>query len=245
MNTQQKHIEIFLTRSYERSVDHLILSNKDYIIPQSEINKYLSIALSIPFSEYINFIQNHKGIINANQLTQSSNFDACSSEMCKALKEHGNPGMKYIDIGRLFPQYIKQKNDTAFRKYGENQIKTSAQLGLTFEYFNYWYLSCVGYVYNELDEKQQKALLARTVLRVPLYQDLLVNLLDKDVYLTNYMKSIAPSTQGRRAGSIIRLLNNCLDECKSEGITYHDLYYPMYQTKTKSIITKILVGTTC
>lgn len=78
-------------------------------------------------------------------------------------------------------------------------------------------------------------LLARTVLRMPLYQDLVLRLLRGDVFLTDYMEQIAPSTKGRRAGSIMKLLDFCLAECRHEGIKYHDLYYPVYVAKNKTI----------
>lgn len=225
----------FMTRSFEKSVDYYMLADKNYEIPSQKVHDYINQIISIPYSEFIDYVKDNKGIIEDDQLTQSSNFAACSSEMCSAIVSKGNPGLKYVDIGQLFPKYIKQQNETAFRKYGENQVKTSAQLGLTFEYYDYWYLTCVGYVYNELNQQQQDALLSRTILRIPLYQDLILRLLKGDVFLTDYMKKIAPSTQGRRAGSIMRLLGFCLAECKHEGIRFHDLYYPVYVAKTKTI----------
>lgn len=230
-----EYIKRFMTRSFEKSVDCYLLDDKNYVIPKQKLHEYIDCVLSIPYSEYIEYIKGNKGIIEDDQLTQSSNFSACSTEMCAAIESKGNPGLRFIDIGQLFPQYIKQRNDTAFRKYGENQVKTSAQLGLTFEYYDYWYLTCVGYVYNELNQRQQEALLARTILRIPLYQDLILRLLEGDVFLTDYMKQIAPSTQGRRSGSIMRLLNICLEECRHYDIRYHNLYYPVYVAKTKTI----------
>lgn len=235
MISNRDYIAQFMTRSYERSVDYYILADKNYVVPRQKVHDYIGHVLSIPYSKFIDYIKDNTGIIEDEQLTQSSNFAACSSEMCAAIERKGNPGMRFVDIGQLFPQYIKQQNDTAFRKYGENQVKTSAQLGLTFEYYDYWYLTCVGYVYNELNQQQQEALLARTILRIPLYQDLVVRLMKSDVFLTDYMKQIAPSTQGRRTGSIMRLLDFCLAECRHEGIRYHDLYYPVYVAKTKTI----------
>lgn len=235
MNNDREYIVRFMTRSFEKSVDYYMLADKNYMVPRQRVREYIARVLSIPYSSFIDFIRDNKGIIEDDQLTQSSNFAACSTEMCAAIESKGNPGMRFVDIGQLFPQYIKQHNDTAFRKYGENQVKTSAQLGLTFEYYDYWYLTCVGYVFNELDLQEQVSLLARTILRTPLYQDLVLKLLTGDVFLTDYMKQIAPSTQGRRAGSIMRLLDICLNECKSENIKYHDLYYPVYVANTKTI----------
>lgn len=243
MTSNREYITRFMTRSFEKSVDYYMLADKNWVVPKQKVHDYIGLVLSIPYSEFIDYIKDNKGVIEDDQLTQSSNFAACSTEMCAAIESKGNPGMRFVDIGQLFPQYIKQQNDTAFRKYGENQIKTSAQLGLTFEYYDYWYLSCVGYVFNELDRQQQRSLLARTVLRIPLYQDLVLRLLKGSVFLTDYMKQIAPSTQGRRAGSIMKLLDICLNECGSEGIRYHDLYYPVYVSKTKTIRIALSPGT--
>lgn len=235
MTSNREYITRFMTRSFEKSVDYYMLADKNYVVPRHKVHDYIGRVLSIPYSEFLDYVKDNKGVIEDDQLTQSSNFAACSTEMCAAIEFKGNPGMKFVDIGQLFPQYIKQQNETAFRKYGENQVKTSAQLGLTFEYYDYWYMTCVGYVFNELNQQQQEALLARTILRIPLYQDLVLRLLRGDVFLTDYMKQIAPSTQGRRTGSIMRLLDFCLAECKHEGIRYHDLYYPVYVAKTKTI----------
>ena len=243
MDIDREYIKRFMTRSFEKCVDYCILADKNYLISRQKMHDYIGHVLSIPYSEFIDYIKDNRGIIDNDQLTQSSNFAACSTEMCTAIESKGNPGMRFVDIGQLFPKYIKQKNETAFRKYGENQVKTSAQLGLTFEYYDYWYLTCVGYVYNELNQQQQEMLLARTILRIPLYQDLLLRLLTCDVFLTDYMKQIAPSTQGRRSGSIIRLLKICMEECKREGIRFHDLYYPVYVAKTKTIRIDKLPGT--
>lgn len=243
MSSNLDYITRFMTRSYEKSVDYYMLSDKNYLVPRQKMHDYIGRVLSIPYSEFIDYIKDNKGVIEDDQLTQSSNFAACSTEMCAAIESKGNPGMRFVDIGQLFPQYIKQQNDTAFRKYGENQVKTSAQLGLVFEYYDNWYLTCVGYVFNELSKQQQEALLARTIIRIPLYQDLVLRLMKGDVFLTDYMKKIAPSTQGRRTGSIMRLLDFCLAECKHEGIIYHDLYYPVYVAKTKTIKIAQSLGT--
>ena len=243
MDIYREYIIRFMTRSFEKSIDYYMLADKNYVIPKQKVHNYIGRVLSIPYSEFIDYIKENRGIIDDDQLTQSSNFAACSTEMCAAIEYKGNPGLKFVEIGQLFPQYIKQKNETAFRKYGENQVKTSTQLGLTFEYYEYWYLTCIGYVYNELNQQQKESLLARTILRIPLYQNMILRLLKGDVYLTDYMKQIAPSTQGRRTGSIMRLLDFCLAECKNEGIRYHDLYYPVYVAKTKTIRIAQMQGT--
>ena len=243
MNSEREYIARFITRSFEKSVDFYMLSDKSYVVPKQKVKDYIFKVLAIPYREFIEYVKENKGVIEDDQLTQSSNFAACSSEMCQVIESQGNLGMRFVDIGQQFPQYIKQKNETAYRKYGENQVKTAAQLGLAFEYYDYWYLTCIGYVYNELASQQQEALLARTVLRIPLYQDLLLRLFKGDVFLTEYMQQLAPSTKGRRAGSIMRLLDLCLSECRREGLRYHDLYYPVYVAKSKMIRISLSPGT--
>lgn len=242
MKNDREYIAHFMTRSFEKSVDLCMLSDKNYVVPKQKVKEYIDKVLAIPYNEFIEYIKENKGIIEDDQLTQSSNFAACSSEMCKALERQGNPGMNFVNIGQLFPQYVKARNEGAYRKYGENQIKTSTQLGLTFEYYGCWYLTCVGYIYNELEIQQQKSLLARTILRTPLYQTILTELLDKDVDLTKYMQSLSDSTKGRRSGSIMRMTNLCLDECKKVGINYHNLFYPNYNAREKKIIMAIQKG---
>ena len=199
MISNVEYIRLFMTRSLEKDVDELMLADKNYIVPKEKMHEYVDRALAIPYGEYIDYIRNNKGIVTDEQLTQSSAFDSCSSEMCKALDWQGNPGLNFVEIGQLFPQKVRVKNEGAFRKYGENQV-------------------------------------ARTILRVPLYQVILDDLLENDVDLTNYMMALSDTTKGRRSGSILKMINLCLDECRKEGICYHALFYPNYKASTKQLL---------
>ena len=243
--SNSEYIDLFFSKSYENTLDKLIRDDRDYVIPFEQLRNYVMKVISISYSEFLNYIRNHKLSVNIEKcdITQSSSFSACEIEMCNALLWADNCGLNFLEIGKLFPQYVSHPNDTAYRKYGENQIKTSSHLGLVYEYYKYWYLSCLGYLYPSLKEDERMKLLARTVLRIPLYQDMLLRLLKGDVFLTEYMQQLAPSTKGRRAGSIMRLLELCLGECRREGLRYHDLYYPVYVAKTKTIRMALSPGT--
>lgn len=243
--TDSEYIVLFFSKSYEKTLDKLIRDDRDYVIPFEQLKNYVMKVISISYSDFIDYIRNNQSSNNivSSDLTQSSSFSACEIEMCNALLWADNRGFNFLEIGKLFPQYVSHPNDTAYRKYGENQIRTSSHLGLVYEYYNYWYLSCLGYIYPSLKDDERMKLLARTVLRMPLYQDMVLRLLRGVVSLTDYMKTMAPSTQGRRAGSIMRLLDICLNECRSEGIRYHDLYYPVYVAKTKTIRIAQMQGT--
>lgn len=242
--THQEYIEMFMDRSFEDFYDQEILNDKEYILPKDKIHDYIKHLLSIPYIEFIDYVSNvPHGNITDDQLTQCSAFTACTDDMCKKLDWHGNPGLHFVEIGRLFPDYITQHTEVAYRKYGENQVKTASQLGLTYEYFGSWYLSCIGYVFNELSSEQKRSLLARTVLRVPLYRDIALNALEKEVDVVDYMQSLSDSTKGRRSGSILKLVRLILDEYKKEDITFHHLYFPAYCAKTKALSRKKEAGT--
>ena len=243
MVSNREYIERFFNRSYEKSVEVLMLSDKNFMMPKEKVHEYVKRLLAIPYIEYIDYIKENQGVIEDDQLTQSSSFAACSIEMCKSLELHGNLGMGFVEIGKLFPQYVKVKNESAFRKYGENQIKTSAQLGLTFEYYGYWYLSSLGYIYNELDVQIQNSLLARTILRIPLYHNVIIRLLYEIVDMSDYLHSLSNSTKGRRIGSILKMINICLAECRKDNIRYNDLFYPTYTANTKTLKMNRQLGT--
>lgn len=239
-----EYIELFFSKSYEKTLDKLIRDDKNYIIPYEQLHNYIKNIITVPYQEFINYILNHplKEKIETKDITQSSSFSACEIEMCKALMFVDNPGLNYLEIGKLFPDYVSHPNDTAYRKYGENQIKTSAHLGLVYEYYKYWYLSCIGYIYQRLSELDREKLLARTILRTPFYYRMMVDLYYHDVASTKYMTTLSRATQLRREGSVCRLLDICIEECRREGIQIHkiiklsdiphrpvvyDLFYPM------------------
>ncbi len=174
-------VETFFSRAFEETWNEKILDDKLFIVPKKRILGYLLDVISIPYSEYLYFLIDHKlPELSQSDITQCSSFKACEIEMCVNLIAENNPGFDFIDIGMLYPQYCKTDKEGALRKYGENQIKTSRQLGLTYEYCGLWYLDCIGYAYPDLDSNQRQALLARTILRDPLYGRIIQDLLNYD-----------------------------------------------------------------
>ena len=218
-------IELFFSQSYEKDIDKLIRDDRNFVIPYEQLLNYVNSIISIPYKEFIGYLLSHplKKNIEAKDITQSSSFSACEIEMCNALLSVDNPGLNFVEIGKLFPQYISHPNESAYRKYGENQIKTSAHLGLVYEYYKYWYLSCLGYIYPRLSETVRMKLLARTILRAPLYYRMMVDLYYQSIESTKYMNTLSRATQQRREGSVCRLMEICLDECKRSGVHMHKL----------------------
>lgn len=219
--THQETIEYFFSFSLEKTFNEALLNDKNYVVPRVDMLYYIDSILSVPFPEFIDYVRKHSSEfeITSKNITQCSSFAACEIEMCQTLIKEGNPGLIFTEIGKLFPDYVTTDNDTSYRKFGENQIKTAAQLGLAFEYYDCWYLSCLGYIYPDLSEGQRSALLARTLLRDPLYAHITMDLTKGDVNLLSYMESIPSSqTRFRRYGNVEMLAQICLKACQNEGM---------------------------
>ena len=215
-------IELFFSSSLEKMYNEYILDDKNYVVPKGALDHYINTILSVPYLEFINYIKEHSTStkISSKNITQCSNFEACEIEICNALLRDGNRGLGYAEIGKLFPNYVNTGNQVSFQKFGENQIKTAAQLGLVFEYYDSWYLSCLGYIYPDLTEDIKHSLLARTLLRDALYAKITADLTEGDVCLLSYMTSIPSSTtKQRRYGNVAILENICIQECVKENIT--------------------------
>ena len=182
-------IDLFYNRAYEKFVNKQILDDKNYIVPRQQLKNYVNELVNIPYIDYINYIKQNQieGDIKASDITRFTSFSACEIEMCNALIWANNPGCQYIDIGRFFPDDTIERSDGAYKRYGESHIKAATQLGLAFEYYGYWYLSCIGDIYPDLDREVRKQLLARTIIRNRLYQQLLIDILDHDVNPKGYI----------------------------------------------------------
>ncbi len=188
------------------------------------LRNYIQEILTIPYEEFLYFIISwNYPDITTEDMTQSSSFSAAEIEMCNILSENGNPGYSFEEIGKLFSRYCKSQTEYALRKYGENQIKTSKQLGLAFLYYSSWYLSCFGYVYRELSESDREAFIARSILRDAFYGTIVRDLITHNVIINNYLKRLSPTTIHRRSPGIMRILKFALNAAKKEGIYLHQI----------------------
>lgn len=202
-----------------------MLDDYSYNIPLPMLRNYIKDIIEIPYEEFLYFIISwNYPPIATEDMTQSSSFSAAEIEMCDILSENDNPGYSFEEIGSLFPQYCKSNTEYALRKYGENQIKTSKQLGLVFLNYSSWYLSCFGYVYKELNDSERAAFLARSILRDPFYGTIIRDVISNDVTINKYLVGLSPSTIQRRSSGILRILRFALNAAKKEGIELHQIY---------------------
>lgn len=212
---------MFFSQSYENQLNERVLDDVDYVVDKYGVLNYVANVIHVPYCDYLDFADCHQNacLIQPRNITQSSSFAACESEMIDVFLSEDNKGLDFVSIGRHFTKYIRSDNDQAYRKYGENQVKTCEQLGLAFEYYKHWYLNCVGYIYKELHAEDQRSLLARNILRDPLYARMMSDIRKHDVDILEYMACIKSNeTKLRRYESVARLLAICLVECEREGI---------------------------
>ena len=218
-------IKFFFSQENEKMINEKILDDVDYVVPKDCIFEYVNKVIDIPYVDFIAYLEDNPNNqeIDSSHVTQCSSFIACESYLCKALIEENNLGFEYAEIGILLSEFISSNKSGAIRKYGENQIKTASQLGLAFEYYNHWYLSCLGYVYLDLEPERRTSLLARTLLRDPLYAKIVTDITQRDIFIKSYMGFLSTTTINRRIPSVWKLLSICLLECDKCDILYYDI----------------------
>ena len=219
-------IEDFFDHSFEDVVTEDMFE-RDYIFPQSKVEDYIMSLVSTPYQYFIDYICTHynpKPIENS-EIPQISNYDACTTGICQVMKFRDNPGMDCLELGRaLFTDDVERK-EGAFFKFGENQVKGASFHGLTHCYYKKWFLTCLGYVYPELDEELRQYLSARTLLRNPFFHIIISEAKEKDVNIKKYMNGLSLSTQVRRSSSCMHFFDVILKQCQIEGVSLHSIFF--------------------
>ena len=183
----------FFVRRTENHINKLILLNKD----ETEASEsYVDDLLHIPLVEYVEYVNQEyqRKRITSKDVNQFSSFYNATIGICTKLKETGNPGMRFMEIGRLLLDDGKYRKDGAYIKYGENHAKTATSLGLIFEFYNTYYLSSVGSVYIELEETDQVHLLDRLIVRSSLIARMLQATQNGKVNMRDFLYMLSEST---------------------------------------------------
>lgn len=170
---------------------------------------YVNSLLEVPiekYIEYVNFNRPRNSVLSKD-VVQFSNFDDATIGICSKLKKIDNPGLKFVDVGRLLLDDGKERKDGAYVKYGENHVKTAATLGLVFEFYNTFYLSCIGEEYIELPENDQKRLLSRLIIRSSLISRMLQATQNGRVNMREFLYMLSDSTYTRRKSNIKKMVD--------------------------------------
>ena len=57
MASNREYIARFIERSFEKSVDYYMLSDKKYVVPKQKVCDYIDKVLAIPYYEFIQVSQ--------------------------------------------------------------------------------------------------------------------------------------------------------------------------------------------
>ena len=206
-------LKIFFSRSYENKINKEILY---YEFPHDEVEDYVKSISDEPIDRLLAYIRgfSEKEIIKPADVFQFSNFNDATDSFCEKVEAVDNPGLSHLEVGKLLLDDGKDRNDAAYIKYGENHSKLAKELGLGFEVCNTYYLSGIGYIYTELDDKQKKVLLDRLILRSTLIKRMYQASENGNVDLRQFLYMLADSTYVRRRSNIKRILSylNSSDE---------------------------------
>ena len=229
-------IEAFFSRAFEDTHNDRLLDNRWYVVPVDRVIAYIRQLLAIPYEEFLYYLIDYDlPQITSKDVTQLSSLNAATVLMCERMLEEDNAGFGYNDVGGLFPELCTSQTPQALKKYGENQVKTSKQLGLTFEAFGLWYLDVLGYAYNRLSDEEKSSLLARTILRDPLYGRIVKSLIEGDANLMDFLPGLKETTINRRASGIGQILDFAIRESQKSTFPLGQVHFKKLAVSKPSI----------
>lgn len=198
----------FYSGKYEKRVNKNSLYYS-YDFPEQEVRGYVEKIISEPIGRYIAYI---KGLKEREEITSKDVFQFSALEdativICEKVKAYNNPGVRYIDVGRFLLDDGKARKDGAYTKYGENHVKTAEAMGLFFELCRTYFLSCLGYVYCDLSDKDRYKLLTRLLLRNRLIIRLMQASENGNINGREFFYMLSDSTYLRRRSNVKAILN--------------------------------------
>ena len=217
-------VEDFYSKKFEDESNEILL-NERWLFSEKAMEDYVIQITNISISDYISYCENLPSIPNytSKDITQLSSLYDCTLGMCKALKEVDH-GLSFTEIATKLHdgQYYKY-NSGALTKYGENQVKTASQLGLTICIKDLWYLSSIGHIFPNLAGDIQNKYFSICLLRDPFYSRVLCSMYKQETNLPNYMTILSETTQKRRLSSCKQLINFFIQQCNTESISIYPI----------------------
>lgn len=198
----------FYSGKYEKKINENSLYYS-YNFPEQEVRTYVEKIISEPIDRYVAYIKalKEREQVTSKDVFQFSDLSDATIVICEKIKAHNNPGVKYIDVGRILLDDGKIRKDGAYTKYGENHVKTAEAMGLFFELSRTYFLSCLGYVYCDLSIEDRKKLLTRLLLRNKLIIRLLQASENGKINAREFFYMLSDSTYLRRKSNVKTILH--------------------------------------
>lgn len=200
-------LDAFYSRTYESSINNKMLYYS-YVLPLEELEAYVRQILCVPIEQLVkrDIASETVEAITPKDVFQFSTLEAGTDYICQALSDAGNPGVTFIEAGKLLLDDGKPRKDTAYIKYGENHLKTAELLGLLFELTHTYFLSCVGVEYLRLNDEDRRKLLVRLFLRNKFIARLIKATATGNVNARQFLYMLSDATYTRRKSNIKRIL---------------------------------------
>lgn len=203
----------FMSFEYENNINKQMLY-KNYVFPLDNILEYIDNINKIPIASIVEYLQEHcldDYSVSSREVFQFSSFYDSTYRICEVLKDNSNAGVSYLTAGKLLLNDGKMRKNGALTKYGENHLKTSESLSLTWNLSNVFFLTCIGFVYPDLPDSIKHKLLSRLILRSKFIRYLICSLIKKEINLRQYLCMISDSTYLRRRSNIKTVIKVLLD----------------------------------
>lgn len=207
----QKDIDVFFSYDIDKELQKRMFDEPCFDTTNDAIS-YIHSTINIPIESIIEHIKHMKRQpIYSFDVFQFSDFENATKNLCAKIKCTDNPGLNFVEVGKILLDDGLVRKDDAFRKYGENHIKTAELIGLAFKCEGKYYLSPIGCVFNDLSETEKNKLLTRLILRNKLISQSLLIALNDVLYMQSFLYELSESTYIRRKPNIkhvIEILNS-------------------------------------
>lgn len=199
----------FFNRNFEKSINEKMMYYS-YSFEFEIVNKFILDVANIPLKSFLNYMREHYNIsfLEPKDVIQFSNLSDCTTNICRKFKTNGDSGFNALEVGRMLEDDGVERKSGALVKYGENHAKTATELGLLQCMDNKFFLSCFGYVFNELSDEKKIDFLIRLILRNKLVWRLIYKAITRGS--SNYYSEtgfLSKSTQVRRKSNVKHLFD--------------------------------------
>lgn len=216
--TSKEWIVLFFSESFERQINDFILDDIDCEIPRESILNYVCHIINVPYKDYLDYVNNLEPVsYNKYDIPYFEHYAYCESVLIEYLMSQDNKGCTGEEVGKYLA-YTEQNIKGSTVLYGYKHLYSAKILGIVYEYYNHWYLNCIGYVYGFLSNRQRTSLLARTLLRSPFFRNLLSNSTSPVIYYENYMKMFSDRFVKTHLKSLMLFSDICLKEAHEYNI---------------------------
>lgn len=196
----------FFNHSIENDLNESLLV-KNSVFPREQILAYVSDINNIPVVSILEWITKNRFVaIDSKDMLQISKFEDAFYKVINVIKGNNDLGFRFIEIGKFLQNDGKLRNDAANRKYGENHAKTAEYFGYLFSKKYYYFVSCLGYSLEFLNDDDKNKLFIRLLLRTNLFKIIYLTSLNGKVNLRNIFNFLSDKTYKRRLGGTREIL---------------------------------------